>query len=141
MWHDVMDANIWWIIHILFKNSCYDNYSEHWDFHVVKEKRALFLQPPSLFLQTKASSFVAFKMLTSGYKCVNVKPSSALTPSGLFMSLPFVQDTSFLSCCLKALKEKNPRTLWYRFFSFPEASRIVFYFSSLLNPWRQTLFF
>lgn len=75
-----------------------------------------------------------FKMLTSGYKCVNVKPSSALTPSGLFMSLPFVQDTSFLSCCLKALKEKNPRTLWYRFFSFPEASRIVFYFSSLLNP-------
>ena len=60
MWHDVMDANIWWIIHILFKNSCYDNYSEHWDFHVVKEKRALFLQPPSLLLQTKASSFVAF---------------------------------------------------------------------------------
>ena len=57
------------MIHILFKNSCYDNCSEHWDFHVVKEKRVLFLQPPSLLLQTKVSSSVAFKMLTSGYKC------------------------------------------------------------------------
>lgn len=36
---------------------------------------------------------------------------------------------------LKGFEEKkNPRTLWYGFFSLPEASRIVFYFSSPLNP-------
>lgn len=47
---------------------------------------------------------------------------------------------NFLMLFSGFVEKKNPRTLWYRFFSLPEAPRIVFY-SALLNPGTQAPFF